>query len=167
MYTRNRAILELRALNYDVPESLEDTMFKKIKGNESTKDIIAQKVLDMADILDRNLDTSSDAVNLIWKLSRHRILSPLTGEDWEWCIHDCDDMYAQNKRDGRVFKRRDGSCYFIDGRIFVEEGLMVSYSNKESLVEIESFPFTPMTQHFLVDVDGNIIKELKDYNEGL
>lgn len=41
-------------------------------------------------------------------------LSPLTGDDDEWVVHDfSDDMFAQNCRCGSVFKRRDGTAYDI------------------------------------------------------
>lgn len=39
-------------------------------------------------------------------------LTPLTGEDDEWVVHDYSpDLMAQNKRCGTVFKRRDGTAY--------------------------------------------------------
>lgn len=42
-------------------------------------------------------------------------LSPLTGADDEWFIHDCDGMYAQNLRCSTVFKStKDGPAYDID-----------------------------------------------------
>ncbi len=53
---------------------------------------------------------------VLQRLIAGKPLSPLSGDDDEWVIHDFeDDLYAQNKRCGSVFKRRDGSAYTIDG----------------------------------------------------
>jgi hypothetical protein len=42
-------------------------------------------------------------------------LTPLTGKEDEWVVHDyADDLYAQNKRCGTVFRRRDGTSYALD-----------------------------------------------------
>jgi hypothetical protein len=49
-------------------------------------------------------------------------LSPLTGEDREWFIHDIDGMYAKNIRCSSIFKAtKDGPAYDIDvaGRPFI------------------------------------------------
>lgn len=51
---------------------------------------------------------------VLQRLIAGKPLSPLSGADDEWCIHDFDhDLYAQNKRCGSVFKRRDGTAYDI------------------------------------------------------
>ena len=51
---------------------------------------------------------------ILQRLIAGKPLSPLTGADDEWMVHDYDDeMYAQNVRCGDVFKRRDGSAYSI------------------------------------------------------
>ena len=55
------------------------------------------------------------AAPVLQRLIAGRPLTPLTGADDEWVIHDFDDdCYAQNKRCGEVFKRRDGSAYTIE-----------------------------------------------------
>jgi hypothetical protein len=42
-------------------------------------------------------------------------LTPLTGKEDEWVVHDYEaDVYAQNKRCGTVFRRRDGTSYALD-----------------------------------------------------
>ena len=84
------------------------------------------------------------------KLARFEPLTPLTGEDWEWRLLDYGpDMKWQNKRDSRVFKRADGTAYFIDGRVFREPN-GACFTNGNSVVEIE-FPCTPETEY--VDVE--------------
>lgn len=52
---------------------------------------------------------------VLQRLIAGKPLSPLTGEDHEWVVHDfADHLYAQNKRCGTVFKDREGRCYNID-----------------------------------------------------
>lgn len=52
---------------------------------------------------------------LVPRLLAGQPLSPLTGADDEWFIHDqADNCYAQNIRCGSVFKHRDGTCVDID-----------------------------------------------------
>lgn len=54
------------------------------------------------------------AAPVLQRLIAGKPLSPLTGADDEWVVHDfSDDCYAQNKRCGTVFRRRDGSAYDI------------------------------------------------------
>lgn len=51
---------------------------------------------------------------VLTRLIAGKPLSPLTGADDEWLVHDFDDdVYAQNVRCGTVFKRKDGSAYDI------------------------------------------------------
>lgn len=45
---------------------------------------------------------------VLQRLIAGKCLSPLTGEDDEWFIHDCDGMYAQNLRCSTVFRREKG-----------------------------------------------------------
>lgn len=76
----------------------------------------------MIEILERFFDQwdSGGAVHcvapVLMRLIAGKPLAPLSGADDEWVIHDFDDdCYAQNKRCGSVFKRRDGTAYTIDG----------------------------------------------------
>jgi hypothetical protein len=54
-------------------------------------------------------------IPILTKLLYAKPLSPLTGEDNEWFIHDCDGMYAQNISCSSVFKAtKDGPAYDIE-----------------------------------------------------
>lgn len=75
----------------------------------------------MVDILERFFAQwdSGGAVNavapILARLIAGQPLSPLTGTDDEWYVHNADGMYAQNKRCGSVFKAsKDGPAYDID-----------------------------------------------------
>ena len=72
-------------------------------------------------------------------------LTPLTGESGEWLVHDYDDrMYAQNKRCGRVFQRRDGTAYDIDAVVFRDPDGSC-WTNSDSHRDV-AFPYTPRTE---------------------
>lgn len=88
------------------------------------------------------------AISILQKLLRFQPLSPLTGEDDEWC--EISDGLFQNKRLSRVFKDgKDGQAYDIHGKVFVEpDG--VSYTNRDSRVYIE-FPYVPKTEYVNVE----------------
>lgn len=75
----------------------------------------------MIEILEKFFDQwdSGGAVHavapVLQRLIAGKPITPLTGEDDEWVIHDCDGMYAQNKRCSTVFKAtKDGPAYDID-----------------------------------------------------
>ena len=52
---------------------------------------------------------------VLQRLIAGKPLSPLTGEDSEWFIHDTEGCYAQNIRCSTVFKAtKDGPSYNID-----------------------------------------------------
>lgn len=92
------------------------------------------------------------AIDLFEKLVRHEPLSALTGDDSEWedlSQFGSTEPAFQNKRFSEVFKRQDGSAYWINGRVFrLPDG--ATYTNKESWVEI-SFPWIK-TKPEIVDV---------------
>ena len=83
------------------------------------------------------------ALNLFEKLARHEPLTPLTGDDSEWedlSKFGSPEPAFQNKRFSEVFKRQDGSAYWIHGKIFrLPDGS--TYTNKNSCVNIQ-FPWT-------------------------
>lgn len=163
----DHAVYELKALGYDVPLTDEDRMAKKLAQDKpSPNDLVSEAVITLIEAVEKLEGHSgasfNEVIDLFSILAKRQTLTPLTGEEWEWFVHDHDDhMYAQNIRDGRVFQRRNGSCYFIDGRIFYEKANpSCGITNSDSIVEIESFPYIPETRHFETDEDGNIIKEI-------
>jgi hypothetical protein len=60
-------------------------------------------------------------------------VSPLTGEDDEW--NEIEPGLFQNKRYSAVFKRKDGTAYNVEGKIFTDDG-EVWFTNKDSRVYI-------------------------------
>ena len=87
------------------------------------------------------------ALNILIKLLDFKPLTPLTGADDEW--NDVGEDYWQNKRCSSVFKKADGTCYDIDGKVFWEwyknengEAVKAYYSGSGCSVPV-TFPYTP------------------------
>ena len=86
------------------------------------------------------------ALNILTKLLDFKPLTPLTGADDEW--NDVGEIYWQNKRCSSVFKKSDGTCYDIDGKVFWEwyrdgsgEAVKTYYSGSGCSVPV-TFPYT-------------------------
>lgn len=85
--------------------------------------------------------------NLFKLLANYEILTPLSGDDNEWCEYTTGKY--QNIRCGHVFKDEDGLAYDSEGRIFREpDGCC--FTNRDSRVYI-TFPYTPKREY--VDVE--------------
>jgi hypothetical protein len=133
---------------------------------DSMQEMMCEQVIDLLQLFSSHGHSGSTApyaIELFSKLAEYKPLGPLTGEDWEWTELDYDsDVKYQNKRCGGVFKRTDGSAYYIDGKVFWEwcerqldpdeEGypglhMFKSYfTNRDSRVDI-TFPYTPETEY--------------------
>lgn len=96
------------------------------------------------------------AIGILTKLLDFKPLTPLTGDDDEWCdVREYGGKtHYQNKRRSSVFKDGDGECYDIDGKVFWEwmpdrddEGNLTGgahksyYTCRESRVPV-TFPYT-------------------------
>ena len=82
-------------------------------------------------------------LDIFEKLVRHEPLTALTGSEEEWedlSSFGSPEPVFQNRRFSEVFKRQDGSSYWIHGKVFrLPDG--TTYTNKNSCVDI-TFPWT-------------------------
>ena len=120
-------------------------------SGDKMNDMMCDHILKMVDVFAEEGHSGFSAgyaISILQKLLRFEPLSPLTGEDDEWC--EVSDGLFQNKRLSRVFKNgKDGQAFDIDGKVFVEpDG--VSYTNRDSRVYIE-FPYIPKTEYVNVE----------------
>ena len=93
------------------------------------------------------------ALNILIKLLDFKPITPLTGADDEWnnVGYSHDEDCWQNKRCSSVFKKADGTCYDIDGKVFWEwcmpwgEGQKPykSYYSGSGCSTPVTFPYTP------------------------
>lgn len=85
-------------------------------------------------------------INLFDRLAKHKPLTPLTGEDWEWekinlgTDEDGDNQTYINIRCPFIIKDSDGMAYNTEGKIFSDDGV-VWYTNKNSRIPI-TFPYS-------------------------
>lgn len=120
-------------------------------SGDEMNDAMCEHILKMVNVFDEEGHSgfsANYAINILQKLLRLEPLSPLTGEDDEWC--EVSDNLYQNKRLSRVFKEgKDGQAYDIHGKVFVEPN-GASYTSRDSRVYIE-FPYTPKTEYVNVE----------------
>lgn len=104
-------------------------------------------------------------LNLLDRLLRYKPVSALTGADDEWI--DCSKLGMQdmqNKRCPAVFKRPDGTAYWVEGKIFSDNGGKSWYTNGDSHVDI-TFPFEVPLHSENVYVDPKTEEEDVDEKE--
>ena len=80
-------------------------------------------------------------LNLLERLLRYNPLTPIEDiqEDWlDLSQFGMDDL--QHKRCSSVFKRKDGTAYWVEGKIFSDDNGKSWYTSRDSIVDIE-FPF--------------------------
>ena len=100
-------------------------------------------------------------LNLLERLLRYKPLTPIEDKPEEWLDlsqYGMEDL--QHKRCSSVFKRKDGTAYWVEGRIFSDDNGKSWYTSKDSIVEIE-FPFVVPLHSENVYVE----KEVGDANE--
>ena len=127
------------------------------KYNDEMQEAICKNVLKLLDVLNEEGHSGSStpyAINLFSDLAKFKIISPLTGNDDEWCDHG-GNMF-QNNRCGTVFKdstRFDGQPYDVDAVVFYdwrtdENGEKYkSYFTNGSSARVITFPYMPKTEY--------------------
>lgn len=134
--------------NYAIDELTRIGMYG---SGDKMNDMMCDHILKMVDLFAEEGHSGFSAgyaISILQKLLRFEPLSPLTGEDDEWC--EVSDGLFQNKRLSRVFKNgKDGQAFDIDGKVFVEPDGH-SYTNRDSRVYIE-FPYIPKTEYVNVE----------------
>lgn len=126
---------------------------------DEMQDMVGESVFDVCSIFSLEGHSGFSAAyttDLIERVLRYQVLSPLTGADDEWLCYAEEDgtEFFQNRRDSRVFKNgRNGAAYMIDGRIFREPS-GATYTSGNSKVDLPPFPCYP-PQPLVVDVDEN------------
>lgn len=88
--------------------------------------------------------SASYAISMLTKLLSYRPLTPITGAEEEWGPLDEDSMTQQNQRCTAVFRKSEDNAqaYYIDGKIFSDDGGHSWFTNKESNIDI-TFPYVP------------------------
>ena len=77
--------------------------------------------------------SASIATRLFYKLANHKLITEVEDNPDDW------DDNGQHKYISSVFKRDDGTCYYMYGRLFAEPNSDNFFYNKASNVDI-TFP---------------------------
>ena len=134
------------------------------KFKDSMQELICTQVLELLDLFAEHGHSGSShsyALDLFSDLAKFKPISPLSGADIEWSKTIDDEGTVQNKRLSSVFKRKDGTAYYLDAIIWKSEkgGTWCGNAGDISSRQNISFPFTPKT--FYIDVkednEGNFI----------
>ena len=127
---------------------------------DEIQDWIEECVLEVLDLICEQGHSGfshSYFISCLVPLLKGKPITPLTGKDWEWGSAGPD----QNKRCGSVFKRPDGSAYFIDGYAFSDNGGKTYYTSRESFKTI-TFPCSNKeleTAYIIIDKPKEISNE--------
>lgn len=97
--------------------------------------------------------SASIVIPWIQKTLSWGVVAPLMGTDDEWVdvTRDAGRPLWQNKRFSAVFKEEDGSCYDMEGVVFVKKD-GVTYRTSDSRTPV-TFPYHPKKKYVTVDAD--------------
>ena len=149
---------------------------KVIKDKEKQKqyiDILEEFMEEQRDILSifnlfKKYDFSKEDCHRICRLLSWKPIIPLTGAEEEW--NTIKEGFEQNELCSSVFRynKDNNTAYYMDGKIFSNDGGMSWYINKESQVNI-TFPFIvpDETEKVYLDKEGNDITNDKEKIESL
>lgn len=146
------------------PELVKAGLFEKDSDYEGMVGEAVQELYDVF-VKQRHSGFSGPHVaSIFYRLAKHEILTPLTGEDDEWMdvAGMGDDTIYQNKRLSSVFKEKaTGRAYYLDAITWkTQKGSTWTGSAKTESGEIitsrqyiKKFPF--IAKHFTIDVIEN------------
>ena len=101
------------------------------------------------------------ATRLFYKLANHKLITEVEDNPDDW------DENGQHKYISSVFKREDGTCYYMYGRLFAEPGSDNFFYNRASNIDV-TFPIKPydleskyLRLHYNIE-DKPIKEQLRD-----
>ena len=101
------------------------------------------------------------ATRLFYKLANHKLIAEVEDNPDDW------DENGQHKYISSVFKREDGTCYYMYGRLFAEPGSDNFFYNRASNIDV-TFPIKPydleskyLRLHYNIE-DKPIKEQLRD-----
>ena len=114
------------------------------KDVEEMQNLMKTQIIEMVELFSAHghtQDSSRFAISVLTKLLTHRPLTPITGAEDEWGPLD-EDLSQQNKRCSGIFRKDEDNsqAYFIDGKVFSDDGGHSWFTNGESAIDI-TFPY--------------------------
>lgn len=143
-----------------------DLILKQCGDDEEAirmQEIINKNILDIVELFASQQHsgmTANYVIQILIKLLNQSFITPLTGEEDEW-VEVMEGMY-QNKRESTIFKDKDiydGKPYYIEGKVFSDDGGKTWFTNGNSHVVVE-FPLKelPATEYIILEELGEKAK---------
>ena len=133
-------------------------------GEKETQKMMNNDVLELLKVFSEQGHSGFSApiaTRLFSKLANHKLITEVEDNPDDW------DDNGQHKYISSVFKRDDGTCYYLYGRLFAEPNSDNFFYNKASNIDI-TFPIKPsdlntkrIRLHYMFD-DKPIIEQLRD-----
>ena len=143
-----------------------DKLLEKCKDEDSKimQEMMNNDVLELLKVFSEQGHSGfsvSIAIRLFSKLANHKLITEVEDNPDDW------DEYGQHKYISSIFKRKDGTCYYMYGRLFAEPNSDNFFYNKASNVDV-TFPIKPfdlesryIRLHYKID-DKPISEQLRD-----
>jgi len=130
---------------------------KYLRGSDTShddmQDLIEKNIIEIIEVFAAQGHSGGSAgycIPIIHALLKQENITPLTGEDHEW--QEVSPGVFQNKRMSSIFKdknRFDGQAYWIDGKIFSDDGGKTWVTNSDSFVPI-TFPVLELVSERII-----------------
>lgn len=119
--------------------------------------MLGNAVLELVEVFTKQGHSGASAhmtVDIFNKLINENILTPLTGDDSEWCeiTRENGKPLYQNNRRSSVFKD-DKEAYDIDGGPIFKDIKGGTYTCRESILHNITFPYSPKEREILDDYE--------------
>jgi hypothetical protein len=122
---------------------------------------ITKNILEIVEVFSKQGHSgfsASYALNIIKRLLDWKPITPLTGEDSEWIDQtesNGGNSLQQNNRCSAVFRHNNdnSTAYYIDGKVFSDDGGESWFTNKESCVPV-IFPYVVPEKPEYIIIDG-------------
>jgi hypothetical protein len=138
-----------------VDKAKEELKYLREDNNEpdEMQDWVEKNIIEIIEVFAKQGHSGSSAeycIPIINRLLRQEPISPLTGNDNEWA--EVSEGVYQNKRMSSVFKDKNqfsGQAYWLDGKMFSDNGGKTWYTNRDSWVTIE-FPWNKPKSEYII-----------------
>ena len=143
-----------------------DKLLEKCKDDDSKimQNMMNNDVLELLKVFSEQGHSGFSAPiasKLFYKLANHKLITEVEDNPNDW------DEEGQHKYISSIFKRDDGTCYYMYGRLFTEPGRDAFFCSKDSNIDI-TFPVKPsdleskyINLHYKID-DKPISEQLRD-----
>lgn len=126
----------------------KEELDRLVEDGDELQKIINKDILEIVNVFANQGHSgfsASYAIGIIKRLLSWQPITPLTGEEDEWCEvqeWNKDSNVQQNNRCSAVFRKNfdNSTAYYIDGKIFSDDGGETWFTSSDSFVPV-TFPY--------------------------